>query len=114
MKDLLPGRLTIGKKKVHALTLHTTFTQRCRDALSNAEHLRTILCIQISERRRMSARNNQSMARVDRLNVHQREAEFILMDDTHFQFTRYEFAKYAVGFIHRLLSAFTSTASGDR
>jgi hypothetical protein len=41
MKDFLSGSLAVGKKKVYAVTLHATFAQRCCDALSNTEDLRT-------------------------------------------------------------------------
>src|ERR1700741_37764 len=100
MKDFLPGGHTIGKKQIYSFTLHTTFAQPRRDALSNTEYLRTLLFIHICEIRCVPARNNQGMTRIDRLNVHYRHAKVVLMNDGHFQFAGYEFAKYAVRFIH--------------
>jgi hypothetical protein len=40
------------------------------------------------------------MAGIDRLNVHERHAAVILVNKTDFQFTRYEFAQYAVVVVH--------------
>jgi hypothetical protein len=87
MKDFLPGSLTVGKEKVHSFALQTTITQRCRDALSNTEHLRAFLFVQVCEISCMRVRNNEDMARIDRLNVHESGANVVTVNETCFKFT---------------------------
>jgi len=113
MKDFLSGRLAVGKKKVYAVTLHATFAQRCCDALSNTEYLRTFIFIQIAEIRCVSTRYNQDMARIDRLNVHKRHAKIVLINDAHFRLARYQFAKYAVVFIHIVTGTLSDRALNE-
>ena len=87
VKDFLPGSLTVGKEIVHSFALQTTFSQRCSDALRNSEHLCTVLFIHVCKMRCMPVRDNQDMARIDRLNIHEGGANVVLMNQTYFKFT---------------------------
>jgi hypothetical protein len=79
MKHLLPGGLSVCQEDVDALGLHTGSPNGGGDALSHPEEVGCNLGIQLAEVGGVLDRNYENMARVDGLDVHEREYKVVSM-----------------------------------
>ncbi len=82
VKDLLHRCLTVCQEEIHALTLYAAVAQRLGKSLRNPKHTSAGILIQIGEKRSVAVWNHEQVPGIDRLNVHKRRADIILIDDT--------------------------------
>ena len=87
VEHFLSRRLADCEKEVHSFAFHAAFAQSGGHALRHAKHLRPFLFSQVCQVSSMSVRNDQHVAGIDRLNIHECRAEIILMNETYFEFT---------------------------
>jgi hypothetical protein len=81
VEDILACSLTVSKEEVDTLAPKIRRPQGGRSELSNAEQLRSVLDVQISETRRVTARHDEHVPTHHRLDVHECHGSLVLVDD---------------------------------
>jgi hypothetical protein len=80
---LLPGRFAVGEEEVHALAPQARCPQARRRRVSDSEHLRAVLRIEIGHASRVGARDHEHVSGFNRLDVHDRRRALVFVDDAH-------------------------------
>jgi hypothetical protein len=80
---LLPGGYTVRKEEVHAFASQARCPKARSRRLSNSEHLRTVLRIEIREPRGVGPRHHEHVPGLNRLDVHDRRGALVFVDDAH-------------------------------
>ena len=88
--NVLTSRLAVCKKEVDALALQAGHPEGMSCRLSDPEHLRTVIRIEIRQLCGVGLRNDEHMSGLYRLNVHDRDCASVLVNDTHLAFMRCE------------------------
>lgn len=102
VEDLLHRRRAVRQEQVHPLALDPAVVQRGGQALRHAEHLRPLVGPQVGQAGRVSDRDDQQVAGVDGLDVHERRADTVAVDEADFGLARQEPTEYAISFVvHR-------------
>ena len=97
MKDLLHGCLAVGKEVVDALALERACSQGNRRALSHAHHGGRFISRHIHHGGRVPHGNDEQMATVYGLDIHERDDQIVAVDKTHRSFTGKNPAEDAIG-----------------
>jgi hypothetical protein len=81
VKDLLPGCFSVGQKKVEPFAQDTGSPERRCQPLGNLEDMSPRLTIHLGQAGGVDTGNDQQVARVDRLDIHEGHNKIIGIDD---------------------------------
>jgi hypothetical protein len=81
MKDLLHRGLAISKKKVHAFTGQAARAERRGGGVTDAHQVRGSVAIDVGEVSGMPNRDDEKMTGIHRLDVHERGASIVAIDE---------------------------------
>jgi|SRR5690349_20264401 hypothetical protein len=93
MENILPGRFPMCQKKIDALILYLCLWKAQRDPLRDLKQMGAGFRRQIRKVLGVGFWNDKDMSGVDRLNVHERQAEVIFVDDAGGGFAFYNLTK---------------------
>jgi hypothetical protein len=96
VKDLLPGYFAIGEEEVNALAPQITPVQSGSDALTNFEEMPAGFFVEGGQVRGVGDRDDEDVAGVDGLDVHEGSALFVPVDEAGRKCTHKDFAENAV------------------
>ena len=82
VEGLLAGSLTVCKEKVDPFAPKLRSAQRSCGELSDSEQVRTVLHVQVGEKRGVTTRHDDHVPPHRRLYVHERDSTLVLVDDT--------------------------------
>lgn len=81
VEDVLTGRLAVSQENVEPLTADTGCLDRSLKANGHIEKVCADSFVEISERRSVTAGNNEHVPWIDWLDVHERDHDIVVMDD---------------------------------
>jgi hypothetical protein len=102
VEHLLPGRLAVSEKEVHALAPKRRSAQCRGGELARAEDRRPVIRVEVGEVGSVHARHDEHVPADDGLDVHEDDRALRLMDDGDFLIAGDESAEEAVSHRSRL------------
>src|SRR5215208_1023918 len=81
VEDVLESRAAVGEEEVHALAAHAARLERGGDLPRDAHHVRGALLAHVREPGAVLRRDHQHVPGVDRLDVQERDASVVAVDD---------------------------------
>ena len=81
VEDFLTGSLAVSQEDVEPLTADTGCLDRSLKANGHIEKVCAGGLVEISERGRVTTGNNEHVPRIDRLDVHERDRDIVVIDD---------------------------------
>jgi len=82
VKDLLSGGFAVSEKQVDAFGSETGASDRARESVRDLEHGTSIRYGQIGESRRVRERGDEEVTRGNRVQIHERHASVVAINDT--------------------------------
>jgi hypothetical protein len=96
VEHVLSCRLAVREEEVHSLAPDRGGAKRGRDLPTGAKDRRSVLRVQIGQRRGMPPRDDESVPAHERLDVHEDDRPVVLVDERQLAVARDEAAEQAV------------------
>ena len=82
VKDFLSGGFAVSEEKIDSLAFHVSLSNRCGNSVRVLHQPTCCSGIEVGEIRSVLDRNHKHVSMVDWLNIHQRRALFVAIDES--------------------------------